>query len=61
MWSYPKIDLGNTSLQKNVMLKTLNYLLFIPAIFYLFFWLPHIRLSVIVEEIREPSSLIVIP
>ena len=44
------LDLRNTSLEQNLSLKTLAYLLFIPAIFSFAIWLSHGQLLAIIEE-----------
>ena len=44
------LDLGNTSLEQNLRLKTLGYLLFIPAIFYLLFGCPMANFSLLLRK-----------
>ena len=46
------LDLGNTSLEQNIRLKTLGYLLFVPATFFLSAaWLLHGQLLAVIEQI----------
>ena len=44
-------DLGNTSLEQNLKLKTLGYLLFIASIFLSAVWLPNGQFLTVIEEI----------